>query len=428
MFRWPARRLCSNAVVSIATGDLTVHGALPNTLLTRPGGNKMKLAEGEPEPYRYALLGSNVGAPLRSVKLKYLLACRRHHPECGGDPEMFLRVSLAYQDILKDYGIESIGGEIINLGNFQSCTYEARNYIEARAKIAAEIPISTLDDYIAELEATQSKVSVDMEARLSANDTDAMWLLEDIEKVMAETGQDVVTLTMLDDGHVTARAPTPLELEGAATATLIGSSSKALEGPPSGEPNESAKSENQGDREPSTTAKALETVTLTRDEIRVLNAKYMVEERTDVAGSGASTATDIMNNTEEVYKIRQEIVLLFWLASFVFFLIYVGLEAIMRARKAERRNPGAKNEILSTTMLPWWGNDEEYESQVKRIFVDEWRRARSSARRVQTFQEGVARESLDDDEKESLDLSIFAITADRVKQMKDNADAQAGRI
>ena len=135
---------------------------------------------------------------------------------------MFLRVSLAYQDILKDYGIESIGGEIINLGNFQSCTYEARNYIEARAKIAAEIPISTLYDYIAELEATQSKVSVDMEARLSANDTDAMWLLEDIEKVMAETGQDVVTLTMLDDGHVTARAPTPLELEGAATATLIG--------------------------------------------------------------------------------------------------------------------------------------------------------------------------------------------------------------
>lgn len=38
-------------------------------------------------PLRYQLLECKPGLPLAITKLKYLLACRRTHPEAGGDAE-----------------------------------------------------------------------------------------------------------------------------------------------------------------------------------------------------------------------------------------------------------------------------------------------------------------------------------------------------
>ncbi|RNF12483.1 hypothetical protein TraAM80_00336 [Trypanosoma rangeli] len=158
--------------------------------------------EYESYPLRYRLLECKPGLPLALTKLKYLLACRRTHPDAGGNAEDFLRVSLAYQDVMKDYGVETVENKIVNLGNFQVDDHEARNYLEARAQIKSFIPISTLTDHIQKLEEITTRLGEGLVDRIAANDDEAMLLLEDIEDMMEEGGLRTVRLGMLEGGSI----------------------------------------------------------------------------------------------------------------------------------------------------------------------------------------------------------------------------------
>lgn len=389
-------------------------------------------------PLRYQLLEVLPSQGMAHVKLKYLMACRKHHPEVGGDPEMFLRVSLAYQDCMKDYGIETINKRVVNLGNFQSCDHELKNYLEARSKITDYIPLSTLDDHIKELEEVQSRLGTDITRRLGDNSDDAFWLIEDIEKVVELTGVKTVKLAVLEDGTVSVK---PIEVEkltsGDADKQMLGDGTEASLQPPSivtdsSDPKfQSSEAEASGESAHGDAAdsgpKAVIEAEVSVDDIATLTAKHNVQKRDDVAGIAARVATGVMNNTREKSQARFESLVAAFLAFNVGFLIYAYLDAYSRAKHEEEARPEVKDHITTNTMLPWWGNDSEYESQVKRIFLEEWRRARSSSRRVQVFQDGVMRESLPSDQREALDVAIFEVTSDRLLKMREHAEAQKGR-
>nr|CCC95082.1 conserved hypothetical protein [Trypanosoma congolense IL3000] len=400
---------------------------------------EQKRKEYEHYPLRYRLLECKPGAPLALMKLKYLLACRRTHPDAGGDAETFLRVCLAYQDIMKDYGVETVENKIVNLGNFQVDSHEAQNYLEARAKIKSFIPMSTLEDYITKLEEVKSRIGDDLAERLAANDDEAMLLLEDIEEMMEENGLRTVRLEVLEDGGVKVlekptltdgtERPFFLEDPGRYDGQMQdGNQPPAPSTPMDGtaQPAENDGSGSECDPGSWGRQRALRMTEISSEDIEVLNAKHSVQDRTDVAGLAARTATEVMKNTEEAKKIRLESSVLYVLVLSVFLLIYVYIEGLMRAKSQEDKRPGVMDHVTTDTMLPWWGNDVEYESQVKRIFVEEWRRARASSRRVQAFQDGVSRESLNEVTKKELDLKIFTVTAERLREMKERAGKHTG--
>ncbi|EAN79448.1 uncharacterized protein TEOVI_000494600 [Trypanosoma equiperdum] len=400
-----------------------------------------KRKEYERFPLRYQLLECKPGVPLALMKLKYLLACRRTHPDAGGDAEDFLRVCLAYQDVMKDYGVETIENKIVNLGNFQVDRHEARNYLEGRAQIKGFIPVSTLEDYISKLEEVKARIGDDLAERLATNDDEALLLLEDIEEIMEANGLRTVRLEVLESGDVRVLEK-PTLTDGTERPLLIGDLDNlnrgTLEvdrpfGPPSGVSEDGGVHfvrENESHDEQGLDAaegqRALRTAEITAEDIEVLTAKHTVQDRTDVAGLASRTATEVMNNTEEVYKIRLESSVLYVFVISVFVLLYVYVEGLMRAKVQEKKRPQVMSHVTTDTMLPWWGNDAEYESQVKRIFVEEWRRARASSRRVQTFQDGVSRESLDENTKKELDLGIFTVTAERLREMRERAEKHTG--
>ncbi|PBJ79779.1 hypothetical protein BCY84_02196 [Trypanosoma cruzi cruzi] len=399
-----------------------------------------KRKEYENYPLRYRLLECKPGLPLALTKLKYLLACRRTHPEAGGNAEDFLRVSLAYQDIMKDYGVETVENKIVNLGNFQVDDHEARNYLEARAQIKSFIPISTLMDHIRKIEEVKARLGDDLAEKIAANDDEAMLLLEDIEEIMEEDGLRTVRLGLLEDGSVrvenkmllTDGTEKPLYLEkisknqeeqikkreAADDGTL-----KSVSDEPTGqqESNLNLGQDTDGGE------KAIWTADVSAEDIEVLTAKDKVQDRSDVAGLASRTATEVMKNTEIVKQVRLESSILFVFSLCIFLVVYVYIEGLMRAKMQSKKRPETMEHVTTDTMLPWWGNDAEYESQVKRIFVEEWRRARASSRRVQTFQDGVARESLDEETKKEMDLKIFTVTAERLREMRERADKHTGR-
>lgn len=366
-------------------------------------------------PLRYQLLEVLPGQSMATTKLKYLLACRKHHPEVGGDPEMFLRISLAYQDCMKDFGIETVDNKIVNLGNFQSCDHEMKNYLEARSRITSYIPLSTLDDHINQLEGVHGRLGMELSKKLSDHSDDAFWLLEDIEKVVEATGIKTVKLSVLEDGTLKINPLNAPALEGA-TTHLLGNNPPAAQSTASN---------------PSTVAKgemsAASETEVSLEDLACLNAKHNVQKRQDVAGLASRVATGVMNNTKEKFQVRFEALVAATIAFNLGFLILAYIDAYVRAKHEEDARPQVKEHITTDTMLPWWGNDSEYEAQVKRIFVDEWRKARSSSRRVQVFQDGVSRESLSSTEKEALDVNIFEVTAERLLKMRQHAEEQNGR-
>ncbi|CAJ1026437.1 hypothetical protein, conserved [Leishmania shawi] len=397
--------------------------------------------EYESYPLRYQLLECQPGLPLALTKLKYLLACRRTHPDAGGDAESFLRVSLAYQDVMKDYGVETVDNKIVNLGNFQSDDHETQNYLESRATISSYIPISTLEDHIRQIEEIQARLGDELSEKLASNSDEAMWLLEDIEEVMEQTGLKTVKLCVLEDGKVQVNdvlaltdgteRPRLLAGEEAPLQRRKSASAADAEATAANRASEDATSSdgppNAFKEAAQSSEKALHETEVSRSDIEVLNAKNTLQDRPDVAGLGARTATEVMNNTEEVKQMKLESSVLYVFLISLMMLVYVYTEGAMRAARQASSRPGTAEHITSDTMLPWWGNDAEYESQVKRIFVDEWRKARASSRRAQTFQDGVARESLDEETKSDMDLKIFTVTAEKLRAMRDNAERHSNR-
>ncbi|KAG5478136.1 hypothetical protein CUR178_04848 [Leishmania enriettii] len=392
--------------------------------------------EYESYPLRYQLLECRPGLPLALMKLKYLLACRRTHPDAGGDAESFLRVSLAYQDVMKDYGVETVDNKIVNLGNFQSDDHEAQNYLEARARICSYIPISTLEEHIRQIEEIQSRLGAELSEKLTSSSDEAMWLLEDIEDVMEQTGLKTVRVRVLENGKVRvddvraltdgtekplflADGEAPPEWRNPASATVAEAASvndTSADASSLGAPPMSVT------KPPQSTENTLREGEVCRSDIEVLNAKNTLQERPDVAGLAARAATEVMNNTEEVKQMKLESSVVYVFLISLMMLVYVYIEGTMRAKRQASSRPEIMEHVTSDTMLPWWGNDAEYESQVKRIFVDEWRKARAASRRAQTFQDGVARESLDEETKRDMDLKIFTVTAEKLRAMRDNAE------
>ncbi|ESL05714.1 hypothetical protein TRSC58_06626 [Trypanosoma rangeli SC58] len=441
MLRFGSRLLCAASIQRVTgAAELSKNYKELEAEEKRLAEAEARHKEYESYPLRYRLLECKPGLPLALTKLKYLLACRRTHPDAGGNAEDFLRVSLAYQDVMKDYGVETVENKVVNLGNFQVDDHEARNYLEARAQIKSFIPISTLTDHIRKLEEITTRLGEGLVDRIAANDDEAMLLLEDIEDMMEEGGLRTVRLGMLEDGSIrveskmilTDGTERPLyledpsknleELDGAGVAAediMAGVESEKSPGK-----NEFAFDLGQGT---SGNEKAIRTVDVSAEDIEVITAKNKVQDRSDVAGLASRTATEVMKNTEIVKQIRLESSILFVFALCIFLVVYVYVEGLMRAKMQKKRRPETMEHVTTDTMLPWWGNDAEYESQVKRIFVEEWRRARASSRRVQTFQDGVARESLDEDTKKKMDLKIFTITAERLREMRERADKQNGR-
>ncbi|ORC84620.1 uncharacterized protein TM35_000431880 [Trypanosoma theileri] len=400
-----------------------------------------KRKEYEKYPLRYRLLECKPGLPLALTKLKYLLACRRTHPDAGGDAEAFLRVSLAYQDVMKDYGVETVENKVVNLGNFQVDDHEARNYLEARAQIKSFIPISTLEDHIRQIEEVRARLGDHLADRIAANDDEAMLLLEDIEEIMEENGLRTIRLEILEDGtaqvekvSLTDGTEKPLYLESNTSPVGkqrsrgdIPSDKTTTEGEKEKKLNENDDSNTNLGKDATSSQNTLRTAEVSADDIEVLTAKNKVQDRTDVAGLASRTATEVMRNTEEAKQIRRESSVLFVYVLCIFLLFYVYIEGLMRAKSQQKKRPEVMEHVTTDTMLPWWGNDVEYESQVKRIFVEEWRRARASSRRVQTFQDGVARESLDERDKREMDLKIFTVTAERLREMRERVEKHNGR-
>ncbi|KAH9597189.1 hypothetical protein LSM04_004967 [Trypanosoma melophagium] len=399
-----------------------------------------KRKEYEKYPLRYRLLECKPGLPLALTKLKYLLACRRTHPDAGGDAEAFLRVSLAYQDVMKDYGVETVENKVVNLGNFQVDDHEARNYLEARAQIKSFIPISTLEDHIRQIEEVRARLGDHLADRIAANDDEAMLLLEDIEEIMEENGLRTIRLELLEDGtaqvekmSLTDGTEKPLYLESIPSSKGNQHSrsdlhaDKTAEGEKEKNSNENGESNTNFEQGTLSSQNTLLSAEVSADDIEVLTAKNKVQDRTDVAGLASRTATEVMRNTDEAKQIRLESSVLFVYVLCIFLLFYVYIEGLMRAKSQQKKRPEVMEHVTTDTMLPWWGNDVEYESQVKRIFVEEWRRARASSRRVQTFQDGVARESLDERSKREMDLKIFTVTAERLREMRERVEKHNGR-
>ena len=457
-------------------------------------------------PQRYRLIEAFPGDPLGDVKIKFLLACRKHHPAVpGGDAETFLRISLAYQDIMKDYGLEFVGGRIRNLGNFQACSYLASNYLAARSEITEFISLSTLDDHIRQLEEAQAKVGEALAERIAANNTASFWLLEDIETVMEAGGTDSVVLSLLTDGSIKVDSALQLTSDPLKMDLIGESSSDAADSAvtPSGEPAAAASATTQtnptspaasasetaasqtstfgqseskpdlstslpsskegqrqqeqrdqrsanseksslsseystgssqasdsgtgGDGSSSSSSSLVCRAEVTRQDVLALTAKYRTESRVDIAGEAARAATNMYEtpNAQRLLQMEYTSLISAWVC--LFFIAYYTLEEYGKVRAQIAADPSLKNQITKDTMLPWWGNDATYEVNVKRIFVEEWRRARSSAQRQRTYQDGVARESLPLDEKEKLDLAIFGVTAERLRKMKDLADSTPGK-
>ncbi|MCL6478817.1 MAG: DnaJ domain-containing protein [Peptococcaceae bacterium] len=48
----------------------------------------------------YSVLGLSPGVTLTDIKAAYRRLVKKYHPDAGGDPEMFKRIHIAYQNIV----------------------------------------------------------------------------------------------------------------------------------------------------------------------------------------------------------------------------------------------------------------------------------------------------------------------------------------
>jgi hypothetical protein len=153
---------------------------------------------------------------------------------------------------------------------------------------------------------------------------------------------------------------------------------------------------------------------------------HLVERSDSVAGIAARSATEVMQNTKEKRTVVFEgMVLVQYFVMLFIGIIIVGTNYMHFVIRRDK-NPNQSEHISFDTMLPWWGNDAEYERTVKRLFVEEWRRARMAARRQQTFQDGVARESMESQDRVGLESNIFEVTSERLREIRAKAERPRG--
>eukprot|EP00759_Apiculatamorpha_spiralis_P031346 PhF_6_TR3300/c0_g1_i2/m.4646 len=133
-----------------------------------------------------------------------------------------------------------------------------------------------------------------------------------------------------------------------------------------------------------------------------------------------TTASEMRENVAEAQHITllKTTLASVWLAiSLVLGALVVGWLQLKRQAEA---NPNAQSHLMADTLLPWWGNDEQYERAVKRLYLEEWRKARGAARRSQNFQAGVSREAIvTEEERIQSDLGIFDVSQEKLKALHE---------
>lgn len=148
-----------------------------------------------------------------------------------------------------------------------------------------------------------------------------------------------------------------------------------------------------------------------------------LEKSSSVAGMAAQTATSWMNSTEETRQLFVELSL--FLAAFLalVFCAFATLAAYIRYQRVFGNNSERKKKLQEyinlDTMLPWWGNDAAYEENVKRIFIEEYRKGRQQAEQLRNYSFGVEQEAKTEVEKKKRELDIFDVSADDVRKMRD---------
>lgn len=428
----------------------------------------------------HALLGTEPNDTLARIKINYLMRCRMFHPGAGGNPGMFYKITLAYERIMADRGVECRQGRIDFRENFgprpdvQGPEHplleaeEKQAQLEPWAKQASEWVSHEADGDVkpAELEgatAAEMRQIQQLEQSLQAQEAaaaaagasssgealeasgDASAPVPEVsapDAAVATTPQpeynEALLAQMDDPKRDVINVDSALHPDGGLvtitpprTALFNQRALRGLNNDELMERWETAPEKLEHDEEEATAREIIERTinetggALTKEQTEFMMT-HLVERSDSVAGEAARAVTDTMNHVQERRQLAREALVLFVLSCTILALIWATVIAYFQ-NKAHLRNMGASAEYLTAdTLLPWWGNDVEYERQVKRLFVEEWRRARSAARRMQTFQEGIARENATQTGgKGGLDAEIFEVTSERLAELR--AKAMRGR-
>ena len=159
---------------------------------------------------------------------------------------------------------------------------------------------------------------------------------------------------------------------------------------------------------------------------------HFVDRSESVAGEAARVATDWMWATQDRKQLNQELWLLGIVVACCFFF---GAYLVYRYKSMKKRllqRPDLRStDIDPKTMLPYWGNDGQYESAVKRIFLDEFKKARSAALRGVAFQKGMAREGMQaagkEEDARQMDLAIFDVSTEHLGSIREAAELRRRR-
>jgi hypothetical protein len=339
-------------------GSLTHSGAGRSPTVTDPSQSNV--------PERYRILKATPDMPLGDLKIKYLLQCRVHHPEIGGDPDHFIRISEAYQQCLSDHGVIVEKGQGFNFGREGTIDAAEKQYL-----------LSEKEKALLEFQENESLLIGDGRTKYAKQK-----FREENKKPFRETWHIYNLFFRRQRDKPTREVPEEYKSPDA------------------------------------------EKMTKEEYELALKRGDDLLK-REDASALAAATATDVMWNVKEAQVMKMSafmMVMVFMAIGFVAFwsmFIYNKMKAQFEAR------PDMKSELATGTLLPWWGNDFEYERTVKRLFIDDYIRAKQGARRLQNFQEGAAREGMKEDAKKELDSSIFEVSEEKFKQLWANAEANA---
>lgn len=132
------------------------------------------------------------------------------------------------------------------------------------------------------------------------------------------------------------------------------------------------------------------------------------------------TSTQLMNNVVEAQVNREKMNMLIHVWLGISLILGSLFMAWLKLKQQLLEKPATAQHVVGDTLLPWWGNDEQYERSVKRLYLEEWRRARSTARRGETFQRGLSRESTTDEAtRDRQDIEIFEVSSDKLAALRD---------
>ena len=131
------------------------------------------------------------------------------------------------------------------------------------------------------------------------------------------------------------------------------------------------------------------------------------------------TATDMFYNTREVHELKQ-----FWGSTLVFILLtlfilfHLGLNIITYQKQAEALGK-YRNHIAADTLKPWWGSEVQYEKNAKRLFLEEWNRAKSSAQQQKVAHIGTVSAA-----SGGSGMDVIHPSKDYISQLRNKIDRQ----